>query len=83
MADELRPTSIAHPHLPHNGIRIPAWAITAVVVIVVVLTTGFSFGRTWTDTQHSLRDMDTRLCRIEQALDIPLWPSCTEPRSDR
>ncbi len=69
--------------LPHNGVRIPAWAITAVVVIVVVLTTGFSLGRTWNDTQRSLREMNLRLCRIEQALQLTPWPSCTERRSER
>ena len=63
--------------LPHNGIRIPGWAITAVVVIVVVLSTGFRLGRTWNDTQRSVRDLNARMCRIELALDIPLWPSCT------
>ena len=66
----------ALPH--HNGVRIPAWAITAVVVVVVVLTTGFSLGRTWNDTQRSVRELNTRMCRIEEALDIPLWPSCNE-----
>ena len=62
----------------HNGVRIPGWAIAAVVAVVVVLTTGFSLGRTWNDTQRSVRDLNDRMCRIEQALDIPLWPSCTE-----
>ncbi len=62
----------------NHSVHIPGWAITAVIVIAVVLTTGFSLGRTWNDTQRSLRETHLRLCRIEQALDIPLWPSCEE-----
>ncbi len=69
--------------LPHNGVRIPGWAIAAIVLVVAVLTTGFSLGRTWNDTQRSVRDLNARMCRIEQALDIPLWPSCTERREER
>ena len=70
------------PRLNH-GVHIPGWAITAVVVIVAVLTTGFGLGRTWNDTQRSLREMSHRLCRIEQALELTPWPSCAERRSER
>ena len=28
----------------HNGLRIPGWAITAIVLVVAVLTAGFSVG---------------------------------------
>ena len=72
-----------HNAIPHNGIRIPGWAIAAIVLIVAILTTGFSLGRSWNDTQHSVRDLNARMCRIEQALEIPLWPSCTERREQR
>ncbi len=65
------------PRLNHD-VRIPGWAIGAVLLIIAVLTTGFSLGRTWNDTQRSVRDLNARMCRIEQALDIPLWPSCTK-----
>ena len=67
----------------HNGIRIPGWAIAAIVLVVAVLTTGFSLGRTWNDTQRSVHELNMRMCRIEQALDIPPWPSCTERREER
>lgn len=61
----------------HNGIRIPGWAIAAIMLVVAVLSTGFSLGRTWNDTQRSVHDLNARMCRIEKALDIPMWPSCT------
>ena len=62
----------------NGGIRIPGWAIGATLLIVTVLGTGFTLGRTWNDTQRSLHDLNARMCRIEQALGIPLWPSCTK-----
>ncbi len=68
---------------PHNGVRIPAWAIAAAVLITAVLTTGFRIGGKWNDTQRSLLELNTRMCRIERALDIPPWPSCSTPRSER
>ena len=70
------------PRLNH-GVHIPGWAIAAIVLIVAVLTTGFSLGRTWNDTQRSVRDLNARMCRIEQALEIPLWPNCSERREER
>ena len=68
------------PTIPNgrNGIRIPGWAIGATLLIIAVLSTGFTLGRTWNDTQRSVRVLNARMCRIEQALDIPLWPSCTK-----
>ncbi len=70
--------------LPHNGVRIPGWAIAAVVLIVAVLTTGFNLGSKWNDTQRSVSELNTRMCRIERALDIPPWPTCSPPpRSGR
>ena len=71
------------PRLNH-GVHIPGWAIAAAVLIIAVLTTGFSLGGKWNDTQRSLRELNTRMCRIERALDIPPWPSCSPPpRSGR
>lgn len=61
----------------NGGIRIPGWAIGAWLLIVAVLSTGFTLGRTWNDTQRSVDDLNARMCRIEKALDIPMWPSCT------
>ncbi len=67
----------------NHGVHIPGWAIAAIVLIIAVLTTGFSLGRTWNDTQRSVAEMNTRMCRIERALDIPPWPSCPAVRSER
>lgn len=61
-----------------GGIRIPGWAIGATLLIIAVLSTGFTLGRTWNDTQRSVRDLNARMCRIEQALNIPLWPTCPQ-----
>ncbi len=62
--------------LLHNSVRIPGWAITTVVLVVAVLAAGIRIGRTW-------NEMESRMCRIERALDIPVWPGCPVLRSDR
>ncbi len=63
-----------------QAIRVPRWAITAVLVVGVLLAAGFRLGVSYNEMQDALEDVGVRLCRLERAHQLSPWPSCLEPR---
>ncbi len=66
-----------------NGIHIPRWMIAAVVMAAAILGAGFQVGSRYTTMQTAIETIETRMCRIERALDIPEWPTCLTRGADR
>lgn len=67
-----------------NGIRVPAWAMTASAIGLAVFLAGVRIGAELRDIKEAQRASDTRLCRIEAAVRITQWYSCTDrPASQR
>ena len=66
-----------------NGhIHIPRWAITAIVIVVAVLGTGFKLGRMYDRLENTLGTMEARLCRIERAVNVQQGIGCpANPRT--
>lgn len=63
-----------------NGLKVPKWALAAIVATVAVLGLGFQVGAAYEKhtTQHEATEF--RLCRVEAALNIPQWTTCNELR---
>lgn len=61
-----------------NGVRVPAWAITAIAVGAVVWGAGYAFGQKSKDNDAAFEIISTRLCRIERAVNIEPWATCPQ-----
>jgi hypothetical protein len=59
-----------------GGIRVPGWAVTAVLASIAIGKIAWDASRTFSAIQQNQRIMDVRLCRIEAANHIPPWPTC-------
>lgn len=59
-----------------NGLRVPGWAVTAVVAIAAILTTGIAVGQKIKGTDTAFEIISVRLCRIEKAVNLQPWPGC-------
>ncbi len=67
---------MAHPTINGHSIRVPGWAVTAIMVAIVILTAGFKFGRMYDRLDNTLETMEARLCRIERAVNVQPGLSC-------
>ena len=78
------------PTLTHqSGIRVPAWAIGAILAGAAVFGLGVGYGAAQSDNASRIgrveeqnRGLDFRLCRIERALGISPYQSCYPVVSD-
>jgi hypothetical protein len=66
-----------------QGLRIPRWLITAVIVGAGILGLGFKLGaqvsqndERITKLEYTVNGLDFRLCRIEKALQISPYQTC-------
>lgn len=59
-----------------NGLRVPGWAVTAVVAIAAILTTGIAVGQKIKANESAFEIISVRLCRIERAVNLQPWPGC-------
>ena len=57
-----------------NGLKIPRWFITAIIVAAALIGLGIQIAQ----TTETLGVIDNRLCRLERAAEIDPWVSCRQ-----
>jgi hypothetical protein len=69
-----------------EGIRVPGWAVGAVLAAMGILGVGYSLGAQesrsdsrLTAVESQIQGVDFRLCRIERQLSIAPYQSCGTP----
>jgi len=66
-----------------NGIRVPGWAVAAVLAAAGLIGVGVGVGRSAEAQDQRDKTVDYRLCRIERALGIEVWQSCVNPEREK
>ena len=66
-----------------NGLRVPAWAIGAILAVAAIFGLGIGYGSAASDNSRKIerleeqnKGLDFRLCRIERALAISPYQTC-------
>ena len=60
----------------NGGLYVPRWALVAGAVLIAIVSATWSAAQTVARAKSDAEVTQARLCRIEQALNIPPWPTC-------
>ena len=62
-----------------RAIYVPGWAVVAAITVIGLLSAGYAAGQKAKDTEDQFTVINYRLCRIEHAVNVEPYMTCSQP----
>ena len=62
-----------------RAIYVPGWAVVAAITVIGLLSAGYAAGQKGRVIEDTFTVINYRLCRIEHAVNVEPYMTCTQP----